>query len=81
MEFGLISHHSNKDDVRAKIKELFVDTFEWNYNPIKPVDLKPHFEDRNCVTKWLEDTFDEEWQYWTEREMTVNLVVAKSMER
>ncbi|EKE09740.1 MAG: hypothetical protein ACD_16C00117G0024 [uncultured bacterium] len=54
-------YRSKKDPVEDA-KTLFVTTFEENYASLEPRQLKPHFKTKTDVTKWLEDTFNEEWK-------------------
>lgn len=46
----------------ADARELFVGTFDKTYAHLEPQQLNAQFSSRADVTRWLEATFDEEWE-------------------
>ncbi len=55
-------------------RQVFIASFDDNYSVLKPHEVKPHFEKREDVVKWLGGVFAEEWEYMKNAKHPVKLV-------
>jgi GNAT superfamily N-acetyltransferase len=55
-------------------RKVFIASFDDNYSVLKPQEVKPHFEKREDVAKWLDGVFTDEWEYMKNAKHPVKLV-------